>query len=112
MSSRVNEALHQLSSPLRRAEYILAKEGYAGEETDKLEDMELLMEIMEAREGLASADSPDEVAQIRQENDGAHTFMCCPLFAQRHHSENRRSIERNSDSSGEEGLGNIAQSGG
>ena len=112
MSSRVNEALHQLSSPLRRAEYILTKEGYAGEETDKLEDMELLMEIMEAREGLASADSPDEVAQIRQENDGAHTLMCCPLFAQRHYSENRRSIERNSNSSGEEGLGNIAQSGG
>lgn len=70
MSSRVNEALHRLSNPLRRAEYILAREGYAGEETDKLDDMELLMEIMEAREGLANAQSPEEVAEIRAENDG------------------------------------------
>ncbi|OJT15832.1 hypothetical protein TRAPUB_3430 [Trametes pubescens] len=69
MSSRVNEALHRLSSPLRRAEYILACEGHAGEETDKLDDMELLMEVMEAREGLANAQSPEEVAEIREEND-------------------------------------------
>ncbi|KAI0756981.1 Co-chaperone Hsc20 [Daedaleopsis nitida] len=69
MSSRVNEALHRLSSPLRRAEYILAQEGLAGEETDKLDDMELLMEVMEAREGLANAQSADEVGEIRAEND-------------------------------------------
>ncbi|RPD62931.1 Co-chaperone Hsc20 [Lentinus tigrinus ALCF2SS1-7] len=69
MSSRVNEALHRLSNPLRRVEYILAREGHGGEETDKLEDMELLMDVMEAREGLASAESPDEVAEIRTAND-------------------------------------------
>ncbi|KAI0724563.1 hypothetical protein C8T65DRAFT_714667 [Cerioporus squamosus] len=69
MSSRINEALHRLSNPLRRVEYILAREGYAGEETDKLDDMELLMEVMEAREGLANAKSPEEVAEIRAEND-------------------------------------------
>ncbi|KAI0735160.1 hypothetical protein C8Q76DRAFT_711216 [Earliella scabrosa] len=69
MSSRINEALHRLSDPLRRAEYILAREGYAGEETDKLDDMELLMEVMEAREGLANAQSEDEVADIRAKND-------------------------------------------
>ncbi|EIW64664.1 Co-chaperone Hsc20 [Trametes versicolor FP-101664 SS1] len=69
MSSRVNEALHRLSSPLRRAEYILACEGHAGEETDKLDDMELLMEVMEAREGLANAQSPEDVAEIREQND-------------------------------------------
>ncbi|KAI9063072.1 Co-chaperone Hsc20 [Trametes sanguinea] len=69
MSSRINEALHRLSNPLRRAEYILAREGHGGEETDKLDDMELLMEIMEAREGLANATSPEEVAEIRAEND-------------------------------------------
>ncbi|KAM5536192.1 hypothetical protein V8D89_010091 [Ganoderma adspersum] len=70
MSARVNEALHQLSNPLRRAEYILTREGLAGEETDKLEDMELLMEVMEAREGLASAESEEEVARIRSDNQG------------------------------------------
>ncbi|KAI0365256.1 Co-chaperone Hsc20 [Pilatotrama ljubarskyi] len=69
MSSRINEALHRLSDPLRRAEYILAREGYAGEETDKTDDMELLMDIMEAREGLANAQSAEEVAEIRAEND-------------------------------------------
>ncbi|TFK89954.1 hypothetical protein K466DRAFT_644648 [Polyporus arcularius HHB13444] len=69
MSSRVNEALHKLSNPLRRVEYILAREGYAGEETDKLDDMGLLMDIMEAREGLANAESAEEVAEIRAEND-------------------------------------------
>lgn len=74
MSSRVNEALHRLSSPLRRAEYILACEGHAGEETDKLDDMELLMEVMEAREGLANAQSPEDVAEIREENDGVYHF--------------------------------------
>lgn len=74
MSSRVNEALHRLSNPLRRAEYILACEGHAGEETDKLDDMELLMEVMEAREGLANAQSPEEVAEIRAENDGVYQF--------------------------------------
>ena len=71
MSARVNEALHHLSNPLRRAEYILACEGLGGKETDKLEDMELLMEVMEAREGLASAESEEEVARIRSENQGA-----------------------------------------
>ncbi|KAI0669889.1 Co-chaperone Hsc20 [Trametes maxima] len=69
MSSRVNEALHRLSNPLRRAEYILTLEGHGGEETDKVDDMELLMEVMEAREGLANAQSPEEVAEIRLENE-------------------------------------------
>ncbi|KAI8995636.1 Co-chaperone Hsc20 [Trametes punicea] len=69
MSSRINEALHRLSDPLRRVEYILAREGYAGEESDKLDDMELLMEVMEAREGLANAQSSEEVVEIKAEND-------------------------------------------
>ncbi|KAI0778195.1 Co-chaperone Hsc20 [Trametes elegans] len=73
MSSRINEALHRLSNPLRRVEYILAREGFGGEETDKLDDMELLMEVMEAREGLANAQSPEEVAEIREENDALRT---------------------------------------
>lgn len=76
MSCRTNEALHRLSNSLRRAEYILAREGFAGEETDKLEDTGLLMEIMEAREGLASAETAGEVEEIRAENDG----MCSGIL--------------------------------
>ena len=75
MSARVNEALYHLSNPLRRAEYILVHEGFGREETDKLEDMELLMEVMEAREGLASAESEEEVAMIRSENQGAFASL-------------------------------------
>ena len=74
MSSRVNEALHQLSDPLRRTEYILSREGYGGAETDKLEDMDLLMEVMESREGLASAETQSEVEEIRLHNQGMHTM--------------------------------------
>ncbi|PIL31956.1 hypothetical protein GSI_06660 [Ganoderma sinense ZZ0214-1] len=70
MSARVNEAVSHLSHPLRRAEYILARSGFGGEETDKLEDMDLLMEVMEAREGLANAESEEEVARIQSENQG------------------------------------------
>ena len=91
MSSRVNEALHRLSSPLRRAEYILALEGHAGEETDKLEDTELLMEVMEAREALSNAQSAEDVADSLEQHaclrhgrlaveDGASLtkgFDCC-----------------------------------
>ena len=80
MSARVNEALHRLSNPLRRVEYILAREGYGGEETDKLDDMELLLDVMEAREGLANAESPDEVAEIRTANDGKWpALIVCPV---------------------------------
>ena len=80
MSARVNEALHRLSNPLRRVEYILAREGYGGEESDKLDDMELLLDVMEAREGLANAESPDEVAEIRTANDGKRpALIVCPV---------------------------------
>ncbi|KAI0639412.1 Co-chaperone Hsc20 [Trametes polyzona] len=68
MSSRINEAYSQLSNPLRRAEYILAREGHAGEETDSIDDMELLMDVMGAREDIANASDPAEVAEIRAQN--------------------------------------------
>ncbi|KAH9849752.1 Co-chaperone Hsc20 [Lenzites betulinus] len=69
MSSRINEALHRLTDPLRRAEYILAREGHASEETDSTDDPELLMVVMEAREGLDCAESEEDVAEIRAEAD-------------------------------------------
>ncbi|OBZ80008.1 Iron-sulfur cluster co-chaperone protein HscB, mitochondrial [Grifola frondosa] len=69
MSSIINEALHHLLNPLRRAEYILTLEGLGTEESDKLDDLELLSEIMEAQEELASAESPEQVAEVRKEND-------------------------------------------
>ncbi|KAI0825125.1 Co-chaperone Hsc20 [Trametes gibbosa] len=69
MSSRVNEALYRLTDPLRRVEYILAREGHASEETDSIDDAELLMAVMEAREALDCAKSAEDVAKITAETD-------------------------------------------
>lgn len=92
MSSRINEALHRLSDPLRRAEYILAQEGFAGEETDKLDDMALLMDVMEAREGLASAECPEKVAEIRAANQG--TCVLCPAIVPISHTSSQPRLTR------------------
>lgn len=70
MSARINDGLHRLSDPLRRVEYILDREGFGGEETDKLEDPELLMEILEMREQVEGAESREEVEQVQAQNAG------------------------------------------
>lgn len=72
MSSRINDALHHLSNPLRRVEYILEHEGFGRQETDSLDNPMLLMEILEMREQLESAEAPEEVEKIRSENAGMH----------------------------------------
>ncbi|KZT02713.1 Co-chaperone Hsc20 [Laetiporus sulphureus 93-53] len=68
MSARINDALHRLSNPLRRVEYILEHEGFAGEDTDKLEDHTLLIDILEMRERIEGAESREEVEEVRAEN--------------------------------------------
>ncbi|KAH9937696.1 uncharacterized protein B0H18DRAFT_1206488 [Fomitopsis serialis] len=68
MSSRVNEALHRLSNPLRRVEYILQREGYPTSESENLEDPEMLMETMEMREQIEGAESKEEIEQVRAAN--------------------------------------------
>lgn len=45
-------------------------EGIEIGETDSLEDPELIMEVMEARERLESAESREEVDEIQVENQG------------------------------------------
>lgn len=52
------------------------------EETDSLTDPELLMEILEAREGLEEASSEDEMEVVRAKNTGekrslGHCFSLC-----------------------------------
>ncbi|KAH9950340.1 Co-chaperone Hsc20 [Amylocystis lapponica] len=68
MSARINEALYSLTHPLRRIEYILEREGHGRLETDSVDDPELLMEIMDARETLAAAESSEEAEEVRSEN--------------------------------------------
>ncbi|KAJ6519822.1 hypothetical protein C8R45DRAFT_952828 [Mycena sanguinolenta] len=68
LSSRVNEAYNSLLHPLRRAEYILEQNGLPMSENDKLDDLEFITEIMEARENIEEAADQDELAHIVDEN--------------------------------------------
>ena len=55
LSSRLNEAYQCLLHPLPRAEYILEKNGLQTNETDQVEDMEFMANIMDAREVIDDA---------------------------------------------------------
>ncbi|KAJ7900351.1 hypothetical protein B0H14DRAFT_2673330 [Mycena olivaceomarginata] len=69
LSSRVNEAYNSLLHPLPRAEYILEQNGSPMSENDKLDDIEFISEIMEARESIDEAhDEVDELRRIIGEN--------------------------------------------
>ncbi|KIR62508.1 Fe-S protein assembly co-chaperone HscB [Cryptococcus bacillisporus CA1280] len=68
LSGRVNEAYAVLGDDLRRAEYILSVNAQGTEETDKIDDPMLLAEILEAREELEEAETPEQVDRIRQAN--------------------------------------------
>ena len=72
MSSQVNDALHRLSSPLRRVEYILEREGYHIGDHEGLEDPEVLMETMEMREQIESAESREAVERVQAANGRAY----------------------------------------
>ncbi|KAJ7181663.1 Co-chaperone Hsc20 [Mycena crocata] len=68
LSSRLNEAYNSLLHPLRRAEYILEQNGLPIAEADQLDDMEFIAEIMEARESIDDAETPDELSRIVADN--------------------------------------------
>lgn len=72
MSARINEAYKTLQSPLLRAQYLLSLRGIelAEDETAKVEDPELLMEVLEAREQIEEAGSEEEIQAMREENEG------------------------------------------
>ncbi|KAH8676159.1 HSCB C-terminal oligomerization domain-containing protein [Xylariales sp. PMI_506] len=76
-SARINEAYRTLSSPLLRAQYLLslpASEGGRGhdpaaDEAGKVEDPELLMEVLEAREAIEEAVDEADLEPLRARND-------------------------------------------
>jgi molecular chaperone HscB len=63
LSSRLNEAYQSLLHPLARAEYILEKNGLQTSETDQVEDMEFMANIMEAREVIDDA-TPEQRVEV------------------------------------------------
>ena len=67
---RVNEAYKTLQDPLRRAQYLLSLQGIDVEdESAKLEENELLMEVMEAREAVEEVENEEELVSLRAENN-------------------------------------------
>lgn len=66
----MNKAYTTLLNPYTRAEYILQLEGFPITESEGLDDPDLIMEVMEAREELDSAESSEDVDRIRAENGG------------------------------------------
>ncbi|KAG0234341.1 hypothetical protein BGW42_006733 [Actinomortierella wolfii] len=68
-STFANKAYACLKDPLPRANYILELKGAGVHEAESLENPELLMEVMEARELLEEAETEDEVNQLKSQND-------------------------------------------
>lgn len=71
LSARINEAYKTLQNPLLRAQYLLSLRGIevAEDETAKVDDPELLMEVLEAREQIEEAESEDDLMEMKEEND-------------------------------------------
>lgn len=67
---RLNEAYKAIQDPLSRARYLLALRGIDVEdESAKIAENELLMEVMEVREAVEEAESEEQVAELRVENN-------------------------------------------
>ncbi|KAH9468518.1 hypothetical protein MJO29_004925 [Puccinia striiformis f. sp. tritici] len=66
----INRAKSVLTDDLKRAEYLMELHGTVdlSEESDSLDDTDLLMEIMEARELLEDAQTAQEVESIKKSN--------------------------------------------
>jgi molecular chaperone HscB len=73
LSTIVNEAYQNLLNPLSRVEYILKKNGFEISETQSLDDVELISEIMEAREELENTEpgNLERITQLANDNDRA-----------------------------------------
>lgn len=71
LSSRINEAYKTLQNPLLRAQYLLSLRGIevAEDETAKVEDPELLMEVLEAREEIEEAENEEDLEGMKTVNE-------------------------------------------
>lgn len=70
-SALINEAYKTLQDPLRRAQYLLSLRGIdvAEDERLKVEDPELLMEVLEVREAIEAAQEENELEGMKRKND-------------------------------------------
>lgn len=70
LSARVNHAYQALLDPLLRAEYILDCNQFHIAESDSVQDMMFMAEIMDARETIDEAEEPLQVEGLFEENEG------------------------------------------
>ena len=70
-SARINEAYKTLQNPLLRAQYLLALKGVevAEDETARVDDPDLLMEVLEMRETIEAAEDEEELKPLMKIND-------------------------------------------
>jgi molecular chaperone HscB len=70
-SARINEAYKALLNPLLRAQYLLSLRGIdvAEDETAKVEDPELLMEVLDTREEIENAQEEAELEELKSVNN-------------------------------------------
>ncbi|KPM35623.1 hypothetical protein AK830_g10957 [Neonectria ditissima] len=70
-SARINDAYKTLTNPLTRAQYLLSLRGVdvANDEALKVEEPELLMQVLEAHEEMEIADSEADLQGLLEEND-------------------------------------------
>lgn len=70
LSARINEAYKTLQDPLLRAQYLLSLKGIdvAGDETAKIEDQELLMEVLETQEVIQDAEKEADLHELNTAN--------------------------------------------
>jgi len=70
-SARINEAYKVLQNPLLRAQYLLSLRGIdvAEDETAKVEDPELLMEVLDMREEIEAAEDEEDLRPLKEVND-------------------------------------------
>ncbi|KAJ4345932.1 molecular chaperone [Didymosphaeria variabile] len=71
LSARINEAYKTLQNPLLRAQYLLSLRGIevAEDETAKVDDPELLMEVLDVRERIEEAESEEDLLEMKGENE-------------------------------------------
>lgn len=77
MSTFVNHVYGTLGDPVKRAFYVLKREGVASpaDSEQSLDDPTLITDIMELRESIESAESQDEVDGIRAANTSALSHL-------------------------------------
>ena len=71
LSSRINEAYKTLQNPLLRAQYLLRLRGIdvAEDETAKVEDPALLMDVLEMRETIEEVEDEKDLESLKEHNN-------------------------------------------